>query len=148
VSSIEALNALGPTLQRAASMQAGRKMRRRTEQGFQASLVNALPYVLPREAFFFHIPNGGWRKHTEAGILVGQGVKAGMPDLMIIWQGRAFGLELKSDIGRVSSSQKIAHAHLRTAGMPIAVVRSFAETIDALCEMGIPLRIKQENANV
>ena len=37
--------------------------------------------------FAFHVPNGGWRSPIEAAILKGMGVRAGVPDLIVIKDG-------------------------------------------------------------
>jgi hypothetical protein len=43
--------------------------------------------------FAFHPPNGGWRWHIEAAILKGLGVRAGVPDVIAVKDGRIYGLE-------------------------------------------------------
>jgi hypothetical protein len=55
--------------------------------------------------FAFHVPNGGWRSPIEAAILKGQGVKPGVPDLIVIKDGRPFALELKAEGGRLRARQ-------------------------------------------
>lgn len=55
-----------------------------------------------------HIPNGGKRRRVEAGILIGMGVRAGAPDLLLITpRGGKSGLalELKAPAGRLSVEQ-------------------------------------------
>jgi hypothetical protein len=49
--------------------------------------------------FAFHVPNGGWRSPIEAAILKGQGVRPGVPDLIVIKDGFPFALELKAEGG-------------------------------------------------
>ncbi|MFZ0073085.1 MAG: hypothetical protein WAK85_17570, partial [Xanthobacteraceae bacterium] len=43
------------------------------------------------------------------------GVRAGTPDLILIKDGRTYGLELKADNGRVSPAQAQAHAEMKAA---------------------------------
>jgi len=53
----------------------------------------------------FHVPNGGKRSPIEAAILKGLGVTAGVPDIIAIRAGHAYGLELKADGGKPTSKQ-------------------------------------------
>jgi hypothetical protein len=66
--------------------------------------------------FVFHVPNGGKRDRTEAAILKSLGVRAGVPDIFAVHQGRCFAIELKTAIGRPSSAQREAIAALQAAG--------------------------------
>jgi hypothetical protein len=116
---------------------------RRPEQVFQASLVRHLHMLLTPATYFFAVPNGGYRRRMEAGILIGQGVKPGVPDLIFIHDGRALGLELKSDKGRISDKQEFAHAAMRAAGAVIGLARNLDEALDFLKANGVPLRIKE-----
>lgn len=100
----------------------------------------ALQYLLPMNAFAFAVPNGGNRSLIEAVNLKRQGVKAGVPDIIIIYGGKAHGLELKAKAGKVSDSQKVTFPLMRGAGMRIEVARDFHEAITLIGEMGIPLR--------
>lgn len=125
---------------------AGRKTKRkmrRTEQAVQGMLVRTLRLVLPRSAFVFAVPNGGWRSPIEAAIFQGQGVVAGFPDLTVLWAGRAFCMEVKSDEGRVAARQVAVHRGLRAAQVPVAIVRSLDDALTFLKAHGIPLRIKE-----
>lgn len=40
-------------------------------------------YRFPELEFLFHIPNGGTRNKVEAGFLKAQGVRSGVPDIML-----------------------------------------------------------------
>lgn len=119
------------------------KRRKRPEQAVQKMLVNALRMILPRDSFLFAVPNGGARSAIEAAIFQGQGVVAGVTDLIVLWSGRAFGMEVKADKGDLTSRQVAVHAAMRAAGAPVAVVRTLQEAIAFLTENGIPLRMKE-----
>jgi hypothetical protein len=69
------------------------KRRNQPEAVFQASLVKALAMVLDPSCVMFAVPNGGFRTPFEAKILIGQGVLAGVPDLIILFNGTAAGME-------------------------------------------------------
>lgn len=119
-----------------------RRRPKRPEQSLQATLVDALHRVLTEETYFFAVPNGGMRSRVEAAIFVGQGVRPGVPDLIFIHKGRAFGLELKSDAGRLNDNQRTAHEGMRAAGARVEVARTFDEAMKHLRDAGIPLRMK------
>jgi hypothetical protein len=85
-----------------------------------------------RDTFVFHPGNGGYRRPVESAILRGLGLVAGVPDLIIVHEGRFFGLELKSDGGRLSEAQKAAHAALRAAGATVAVAYGLDAAIKQL----------------
>lgn len=76
----------------------------------------------------------------EAVNLKRQGVRAGVPDIIIIYGGKAHGLELKSKTGKLSDSQKVTFPLMRDAGMRIEVAHDFNEAIALIGEMGIPIK--------
>jgi hypothetical protein len=119
-----------------------RKKRGHEEQSFQARLARALAAALTPRTFWFAVPNGGYRTPIEGALLKGQGVKPGVPDLLFIHEGKAFGLELKSEKGTLSIAQRAAHVALQDAGMRVEVVRSVDEALARLREFGIPLRVR------
>jgi hypothetical protein len=119
---------------------------RRPEQAVQGNIVRHLPFILPRDAFMFAVPNGGARVGKEGAIFQRQGVVAGVPDLIVLWAGRAFGLEVKAEKGTLSAKQVAAHAAMRRAGAPVAVVRSLPDAIAFFREQQVPLRIKEGSA--
>jgi hypothetical protein len=102
--------------------------RRRSPEGAIQSAVFA--HLRARGApglFAFHPANGGYRKPIEAAILKGLGVVAGVPDVIIIHNGRVFCLELKAEGGRATDKQLACIAALRDAG----ALCSIAEGLDA-----------------
>jgi hypothetical protein len=57
-------------------------------------------------AFAFHPKNGGIHQRGQRrGINAGLGVVSGVPDVIVIHQGRTYGLELKTDKGKLSDTQ-------------------------------------------
>jgi hypothetical protein len=83
---------------------------------FQHLAVRSAPGV-----FAFHPANGGYRSPIEAAILRGLGMRRGVPDAIAIRDGRVYGLELKAAGGRLSPSQREAHAAVCAAGATVAV---------------------------
>jgi hypothetical protein len=119
-----------------------KKRKRQPEQVFQGSLIKTLGLVLqPQRTFVFAVPNGGWRSKAEAAILIGQGVVPGVPDLMVLFDGTAIGLELKAPKGIASKKQQDVHKRFASAGIPVGIVRTDAEAIAFLKANGAPMRL-------
>lgn len=93
----------------------------RPEQDIQRAVFEHLALRGARALFAFHPANGGWRSAVEAAIFKGMGVKAGMPDIIAIKDGHAYGLELKALGGRLTAVQRETHAALAAAGATVAV---------------------------
>ena len=78
----------------------------------------------------FAVPNGGGRSRVEAAIMKGEGVTAGVADLILLMpRGRYASLcvELKTHTGRQSSSQKEWEKAAAKAGNCYVVCRTFEE---------------------
>ena len=93
--------------------------RRRPEQEIQKALADHLRARAAAGTYWFHPANGGARTAIEGAILKACGVRAGTPDLILIKDGKTFGLELKAANGRVSC-QAQAHAEMKAAGAEVA----------------------------
>lgn len=91
----------------------------RTADGHFGSLLNS-------------VPNGGHRSATEAAIMKAEGVVPGVADLELnIARGGYHGLkiEMKTDTGRQSPSQKAWQTQIEAQGYKYAVCRSFDEFV-------------------
>jgi hypothetical protein len=109
-----------------------------SENQAQRAVLARLDLSAPKGTIYFHIPNGGYRKPVEAAILKSLGVIAGMPDLCIIYGGRAFFLEMKAERGgRLSEKQIVCHQRLRDAGAVVMTAAGVDEAVAALQNMGI-----------
>lgn len=115
------------------------------EEAFQVETAAYLDAALPMPgAWWCHIPNQGMFASTRQILSAGarfkrQGLKAGAPDNLIVWDGRTFFVELKSKTGRISDAQKIVIPAIESAGAPVAVARTLEEVAAALTAWGIPL---------
>jgi hypothetical protein len=69
----------------------------------------------------WHTPNGGYRLRSEAAILKGSGVLAGLPDIIALKAGKMYALELKRQGGKVSPEQQDTMDMLTAAGATCAV---------------------------
>jgi hypothetical protein len=87
--------------------------------------------------FAFHVPNGGYRRRTEAAILKGLGVVAGVPDIVAIHKGRVYALELKAEGGRPTEIQLATIAAMEAAGVFTAVAEGVDRALAVLERWGL-----------
>jgi hypothetical protein len=100
------------------------------EQEVQRAVIDHLRWRGQRDAYWFHVGNGGWRSPAEARVFAGLGVRPGVPDLILIRAGTTYGLELKADNGgRLSDAQRDAQEAMRLAG---AIVHTAVGLDDAI----------------
>ena len=76
-----------------------------SEQALQHAVCQHLRQRGARGLLWFHVPNGGRRTPVEAAIFSGLGVRPGVSDLILLRDGRAFALELKTERGRPTAAQ-------------------------------------------
>lgn len=120
-------------------------MRQRArEEALQRAVARYLDLALPDDAVSFHVPNGGGRTKAEGGALKAQGVKAGIPDHLVIHAGRPLFIELKTASGRVTPQQREMHDGLIHAGAKVAVCRSIEDVADFLRSFDVPLRAARD----
>ncbi len=82
--------------------------------------------------YAFHVANGGYRRRTEAAILKGMGVRPGVPDVILIYEGRVYALELKAEGGRPTEAQIEAVEAIRNAGGFAAITYGLERAIRCL----------------
>jgi hypothetical protein len=92
-----------------------------SEQQIQRTLVAHLTARPAADLWWCHVPNGGFRTRTEGAILNGLGLRKGAPDLLLICDGKAYGLELKRLGGKPSHDQIECLAAMERAGAATAV---------------------------
>lgn len=110
------------------------------EDALQKAVVEWCDWALPDDALCFAIPNGGKRSKVVAALLKATGVKAGIPDLCIVWRGRALFVELKSARGSLSREQREMHRKLTFCGCEVWTVRALDQMEYLLRSLGMPLR--------
>jgi len=116
---------------------------KRPEESLQKSVCQYLDRVLPDDAFYFAIPNQrGTRSKIENMILKTLGVKAGVPDLCILYKGFAHFVELKAKGRKASDAQTLVAAEIRLAGAGWTLSRSVESVEDSLQRWKIPLKGK------
>jgi len=114
--------------------------RRHLESDFQRGVNQFLRWSLPDNAMHFAIPNGLMRSKKAAARAVGEGVRAGISDMCIVWKGRAIFLELKTERGRLSEVQRQMIRKLEHCECPVIIARPIVEFEAHLREVAIPLR--------
>lgn len=112
---------------------------KRPEEIFQRAVAQYLDLALPEDAVFFHCPNGGARSKAAAGIFKAMGVKAGIPDIIVIYQGQVVAIELKAPGGTLSLAQKAMHEHLTNAGALVYTATRIEEE-ERFLRATVPLR--------
>ena len=103
-----------------------------SEADLHRAIVAMLAVEMLPGVVFFHPANGEQRSKAAAGRLKGMGVVPGIPDLILIADGRAYGLEIKTDKGTLSPSQKQMAERFRRAGSEYELVRSVLAARDVL----------------
>lgn len=105
----------------------------------QAALMTELRIRMPDVAdLIFHVPNGGHRVKAVAAKLKAQGVKAGIPDLVLpMARGGFFGLyiEFKAtppNDAAISSSQHERIRKLNDQGYLAVVCRGHFDTVEQI----------------
>ena len=121
------------------------KRRGTPEADLQRAVVEALRLALPRSAILHHSASEatepGPRGAKRQAILVGMGVHPGFADLVILSEGRALFLELKSVKGRLRPEQEGFRDAVIAQGFGWALVRSVDDALGALAEHGFASRV-------
>ena len=103
--------------------------RAQPEAALQRSVIQHLTWRARPGVWFTHVPLGGLRSKIEGAILRGLGTARGTPDLLIVADGKAHVLELKSASGRLTEVQRVVHERLRAAGAEVAVAHGIDEAL-------------------
>jgi hypothetical protein len=111
------------------------------ESALQKAVAQFLTLALPPTAWWTAIGHGGFALDAKTGArMKAMGVKAGVPDLLIIWDGHAGFIELKAAGGKLSPAQHVTRTALRNAGCYYGVENSVEGVDNRLRCWGIPLR--------
>ena len=108
-----------------------------TEQQIQRAVFQNLRQRSARGVFAFHPMNGGvHQKGMRRGINAGNGVVPGVPDIILIKDGRVRGLELKAEKGKISEAQVHTHLTMAQAGCPVHVAFGLNDALTFLENSG------------
>jgi hypothetical protein len=111
--------------------------RRQPEAQLQRSVLEHLHWRGVPGLFAFHYPAGGWRSPVEAAIFKSLGVVAGVPDLLILYQGRLYALELKTVHGRLTATQSETQERMRAAGATVTTAGGIDAALECLEAWGL-----------
>ncbi len=106
------------------------------ESRIQQGCVRWFRYQFPNLArLLFAVPNGGARDRVTGAILKGEGVVAGVSDLILLVPAgpyHALCVEMKTRTGHQSASQKEWQAEVEKHGYRYVVCRSLDDFINAV----------------
>jgi hypothetical protein len=97
------------------------------EQEIKKQILDYLAYQ--KDIYFFRLGSGLIK--TEQGRYFKTGT-VGCPDIVVLKNGTFIGLEVKTDIGKLSQSQQIARDKIERCGGKYFVVRRLEDAISAL----------------
>jgi len=117
-----------------------RAPRRHVEDDLQLAVMQFLDHALGPRGVAYAIPNGGKRHAREAARLKGLGVRPGIPDIGICFDGKAMFVELKAPRGVVSEAQRDMARRLNYAGGVVMLCRSVEDVEAQLREACVPLK--------
>ena len=114
-----------------------------SEHALQVAVAHMLWMVLdPERTWWTAIDHGAGRlSKRAAGMMKARGVRAGIPDFLILSLYHiAFGIELKTDKGRLSAPQREVHEAWARYHHPVYVARSLEEVQEILEFCHVPMR--------
>jgi hypothetical protein len=118
--------------------------RKTPERKLHTAIVAYLQAALPPNAFYFPVPNAGNISPQRGGMLRRSGeVRAGVPDLIVLWAGRVIAIELKApNGGGLSPIQKEIRDLMLLAGATHHIVRTVEALHEILETYQIPLKVR------
>lgn len=118
-----------------------RNFRLDDESGHQEALFSWAAYrteIMPELQYMYHVPNGGKRDAATAVALKRQGVKAGVPDIMLPAARAGYhGLYIELKAGKNTTTKKQKHNMETRKFRPIKIeqrahIDGFVSVIDAM----------------
>lgn len=113
--------------------------RNRTEDKIHGCIAKYLRLAAPPGFFWSSIENRN-NGSNEGGRRKQRGCRAGVPDILTIYQGRVLFMEVKAPKGRLHDSQKERIPEIEQAGAGVVIVRSVDDVFHALKEAGVPVK--------
>lgn len=101
------------------------------ERKLQIEAVDAIRRMFPH-VLCIHVPNGGKRHAREGANFKRMGVTAGVPDLILWWDGGHGVIELKHGKNDLQDTQRVILNQLSGFGVRNAVCRTLDEVVQAL----------------
>lgn len=108
-----------------------------SETQIHIAVMDHIRYRGRKDAVAWHTPNGGSRDKREAAKLKAMGTTAGIPDILILMNGKLHCLELKAAKGRTSGAQDITITRMAKAGAVTAVAHGLDAALSILTTWGV-----------
>jgi hypothetical protein len=115
-----------------------------SERQVQRAILKMID-VCFRGAIAHHSPNGAHlagndtARFKQMGALLGDGMRKGWPDLIVVWRGGIAFIEVKRPKNfKISDDQKKVHDTLDSLGWPVATITSAEAAYRFLRECGAP----------
>lgn len=123
------------------------KKRKTPEYDLQCKIADFLNIVLNKKLTFWSSIENSNHSGNLAGMVKQakdkrKGVKAGLPDLVILYNNTSLWVELKAKAGVVSDKQKAVHGEIKTTGNNIEIIRNIEDLTAILHAYKIPTLIK------
>lgn len=118
-----------------------RPKRREPELLLQIDIVDMLKTKLKRDVLFTAFPAGGGGR-VRGAKLKKAGLQAGWPDIQLVHRGKYFGIEVKTQTGRLSPAQVDLHKRLTDNGCSVAVARSVTDALEIIIDWGLSRKHK------
>ena len=116
-------------------------MARRPETSLQIVVAQFLDYALPPGAIWTAIDAGATKlTPQQADLQRRRGIKPHWPDVLILYQGKLCGIELKAKQGRLGDEQEALGMAIIAAGGDWFEARSIADIERTLRNYGFKLR--------
>lgn len=113
------------------------KSRLKEEEAIHRAVVELLQVSAVPGVAWTHMPAGEVRPISTGKKLKAMGTKPGWPDIILVKGGHFYGLELKTEDGRLSPAQVAAHEALAAAGATVAVAYGLDQSIEILKGWGL-----------
>ena len=114
-----------------------------TEAELQEHVVHLMRAYGRPEVCWFAVANGEQRSRSVGARLKRQGVIAGAPDMVFLIKGVFYGIELKTNIGKVSTLQRMFGNWIEAAGGTYHVCYGIYQAFDCLQAIGaLPNHVK------
>ena len=88
-------------------------------------------------ALWFSVDHANYAGEVP-GIRLGRGIVAGIPDVFILYRGKCYLIELKSEDGSLTEEQKATLAAARLAGVEVACCTTMDQILQTLDVWQIP----------
>jgi hypothetical protein len=111
-----------------------------SEQAIQRAIASYLDISLPDDVFYTAVNPIPGKTPAAGAISQAMGMKAGVPDLLLCFNGKFVGIEVKKEGGYLDKKQKVIHAHITHAGGRVFTARSIDDVQEILADLGVELK--------